>query len=102
MRAKDVVKEYKKKNVVMWTVPSKSPDLNPIEKFWAYLRKKLRAMDLKDANAGRPVLGKTAYRARIARVVKTMTSQRVAKNIALSFRRACAEVVKKKGAATSH
>ena len=43
----------------------KSPDCNPVERFWAWLRKRLRAMDLKDAVAKRLVLGKSVYKARV-------------------------------------
>ena len=57
---------------------AKSPDLNPVERFWAWLRKKLRRMDLADANAKRPVFGKTAYIARVKRVVQTKKDQQVA------------------------
>ena len=43
-------------------IPPRSTDLRPVEKFWSWLRRKLRAMDLKDAVAKRPVLGKMAYK----------------------------------------
>ena len=39
-----------------WHVPPRSPDLNPVEKYWAWLRRKLRAMDLDDS----PVVCTTA------------------------------------------
>ena len=42
---------------VIWTA-AYSPDLNPIEKFWAWLRNRLRQRDLEDLQAGRPALGK--------------------------------------------
>ena len=35
--------------VSMWHIPPRSPDLNPIEKYWAWLRKALLARDLSDA-----------------------------------------------------
>ena len=38
--------EYRKVNVRLWRIPPKSPDLNPIERFWGYLKKRLRKMDL--------------------------------------------------------
>ena len=81
-------------------IPAKSPDLNPVERFWAWLRKRLRALDLADAVAKRPVLGKTAYKARVQRV-KGQKAQRVAANCAISLRKKCREVVLKKGAASS-
>ena len=61
----------KKDGVKLWHVPAKSPDLNPVEMVWAALRKKLRKMDLADAVAKRPVLDKSAYTARVRRVLKT-------------------------------
>ena len=71
---------YRRENVEMVHIPSKSPDLNPVEKFWAWLRKRLRLMDLGDLRAKRPVLGKTAFKARVKRVVKTAAAKRVAAN----------------------
>ena len=74
--------------------------LNPVEKFWSWLRRHLRAMDLKDAMAKRPVLGKMAYRERLRRVVKSVKARTVAINTLASLRKTCKEVIKKKGAAT--
>ena len=45
----------------MWHIPPRSPDLNPIEKYWAWLRKSLLARDLSDAVAKRPALDKAGY-----------------------------------------
>ena len=53
-------------------------------------------MDLADAVAGRPVLGKTAYRERVRRVLRSQKAQTVAKNQANTLRKVCAAVVKKK------
>ena len=72
-----------------WHVPPHSPDLNPIEKYWGWHRKKLRAMDLADAVAKRPVLNKTAYKARVRRVIKSVRSQTVAGNSAKGLRGTC-------------
>ena len=69
------------------------------ELFWAWLRKKLRALDLKDAIADRPVLSKMAYTQRAHRVLKTQKAQTTAKNIALRLKKACRLVVKGGGAA---
>lgn len=70
-----------------------------MELFWAWLRRKLRALDLKDSIAERPVLGKMAYTQRVRRVCKTQKAQTVAKNIALRLKKACRLVVKGGGAA---
>ena len=58
-----------------------------------------RAVDLADALAERPVLGKTAYRARVRRVIKSAKSQTVAGNSAKGLRATCKRVVAAKGAA---
>lgn len=87
--------------ITLWRIPSKSPDLNPIERVWSHLRKKLRAMDLADAVAKRPVLGKTAYVARVKRLVKTKWFQKTSANCALGLKKVCREVVAKKGHASS-
>ena len=56
-------------------------------------------MDLANALAKRPVLGKAAYRARVRRVVKSAKSQTVAGNFAKGLRGTCRRVVAAKGAA---
>ena len=80
-------------------MPARSPDLNPVEKYWSWLRRKLRAMDLQDALAKRPVLGKMAYKARVQRLVRSAPSQTAAANIAEGFRAVCKRIVAAKGAA---
>ena len=84
----------------MMHIPPRSPDLNPVERFWGWLKKKLKLMDLADAMKKRPVLGKTAYKVRVRNILKTKKAQTMAATYAKSFRKACKEVVKKKGAAT--
>ena len=85
----------------MWRIPARSPDLNPIERFWSWLRRALRAKDLADVVAKRPVLGKSAYIARVRRVLKAKRAQTCAANCVKSLRKVCLEVVEKKGAASS-
>ena len=84
--------------VKLWKIPALSPDLNPVERFWGWLRKQLLAMDLKDAVNKRQCLAKTASVARVRGVVKTKKAQAVAKSYAASFRATCKIVVEKKGA----
>ena len=72
--------------------------LNPVEKFWAWLRSRLRAMDLRDAVAKRPVLRKTAYRARVRRLCQTKKAQKVAGNHARALEGVCRIILQKKGA----
>ena len=47
------------------------------------------------------VLGKSAYIARVRRVLKARRAQTCAANCVKSLRKVCLEVVEKKGAATS-
>ena len=91
---------HRTSKVSLWKIPPKSPDLNPVEKFWGWARKKLRELDLKDLTAGRPVLGRTAYKRRIKNVCQSQAAQRVASNLAVGLRGVCREVLRKKGAAT--
>ena len=62
--------------------------------------KALRAMDLADAMAKRPVLSKQAYLARVKRTLATKRAQQVATNCANQLRKTCREVKDNKGAAT--
>ena len=102
LRAPASMAAYRTKDVELWDVPAKSPDLNPVEMFWGWLRKKLRQMDLADLRAKRPVLGKTAYTARVKRVIRTQKAQSVAKSYAARFRKTCKQVVERKGAAADN
>ena len=42
-RTLDALRFYKKKNIVVIDWPVYSPDLNPIENVWAYIKRKLSA-----------------------------------------------------------
>ena len=94
-----VKKAHSKMKVKIWTVPPKSPDLNPIEQVWSWVRRRLRAMDLKDAKAGKATLTKEAYTRRIRNLVQTKTCQKISANIAKGFRKSCRMVVASGGAA---
>jgi len=100
LRAAAVGAAHKKIGVKLLKIPAKSPDLNPVERFWAWLRKKLRAMDLADATKKRPVLTKAKYTARVKRLLKTKKAQQVAGACARGLRKVCREVVRNHGAAT--
>ena len=100
LTAKDASREYLRSNVILWQIPARSPDLNPVEKFWGWLRKQLQRRDLADMVSRRPVLGKHAYRARIRAVCRSARARRVAKNLAGGLKKVCREVLDKKGAAT--
>ena len=75
-----------------------SCDSDVSEKFWAWLRSRLRAMDLRDAVAKRSVLCKTAYRARVRRLCQTKKAQKVAGNHARALKGVCRIILQKKGA----
>ena len=102
LRAGDSMKAYRAKKISLWGVPPKSPDLNPVEMFWGWLRRKLRLMDLADLRAKRDPLGKLAYTTRVKCVIKTQKAQTVAKNFAGRMRKACRQVVQRKGAAADN
>ena len=91
--------EHAAKSMKLWHIP-KSRDLNHIETVWAQLGKQLRAVDLADAMAKRPVLGKTAYKQRVRQVGAKKNFQAMAGFIALGLKKTCRLVVAKSGAAT--
>jgi hypothetical protein len=64
------------------------------------LRRRLRALDLKDALAKRKPLSKTAYRRRVRAVCRSPEAKAVAAACANGLVRVCKEVVSKKGAAS--
>ncbi|CAE8704661.1 unnamed protein product [Polarella glacialis] len=89
---------HKAQGISLWSVPPRSPDLNPVEKFWAWLRRTLRQKDWADLRAGRKALDKKAYQARVRSTCRTKRAQAVAASCAGGLRKVCKEVVAKKGA----
>ena len=89
---------YERHNIALWSVPAKSPDLNPVEMFWGWVRRKLRIMDLQDLKKKRKPLSKMAYKLRVQTVFKSKKAQDVAKAIARKFRETCREVSLRDGA----
>ena len=96
------MRAYAVRNIRMWALPPRSPDLNPIEMFWSWVRRQLRLMDLADLKRKRTSLGKAAYVARVKSLLRSQRAQRVAAQCARKFRRACLQVIKNKGAAASN
>jgi hypothetical protein len=90
------------KDVALWAVPPKSPDLNFIEMFWVWLRAQLRTMDLQDLKAKRPLLGRTAYVLRIKALLRRQKAHDVAKACTSKFRCTCRAVLKVDGAAAGN
>ena len=86
--------------VKLWHTPPRSPDCNPIERFWSWVRKEMRARDLNDFIAKRPILGSMAYKQRLRCLLKSPAAQSVAKKHFHSFRETCKKVLKCKGAAS--
>ena len=93
---------YAKKRIQLWGVPPKSPDLNPIEMFWGWVRTQLRTMDLEDLKTKRQPLGRTAYTLRVKALLRRKKSQDVAKACAKKFRPTCQAVIRMSGAAAGN
>ena len=91
------VKAYRKPRITLALIPAKSPDLNPVEKFWGWARKKLHKMDLADLRARRVVPGKTAYKERIKCLLMTKNAQQKARNFYGNLRTVAKKIVLKKG-----
>ena len=89
----DVMAAHTAAGIVLWHIPPRSPDLNPIERFWSWLRRRLLALDLKDAAARRPVFSKLAYRERVKSVLRSRRSSAVVIANYQSFRQVCQKVV---------
>ena len=100
LKAAQAKTEYERLSVAMWHIPPRSPDLNPIEKYWGWLRRQLRALDFQDAIAKRRPLSKPAYRRRVRAVCRSPKAKAVAAAFANDLHRVCKEVVRKKGAAS--
>ena len=88
---------YVKKGVKVLKIPPRSPDCNPIEKFWGWLRREMKSRDLLDLSKKRKALGKTAYKQRLRAVLKQGKTQAVAKRFATDMMRVCKAIVKAKG-----
>ena len=91
-------KAFAKARVSPWFVPPRSPDLNPVEKFWAWLRKELRRMDLRDLVEKRRLLTRAQYQKRVRDLLRTEKARKAASNIAGGLRKVCKKVVDKGGA----
>ena len=91
---------HRKVKVKLWQIPAKSPDLNPIDFFWAWMRRELRARDFADLRAKRAVLGKMAYKKRVVNVLRSAKAQRHAAACVRGLRKVCREVSLKGGAAS--
>ena len=86
------------KGIKLWHNPPRSLDPNPVELFWAWLRRELGRRDLEDLKNKRVPLSKADYRARIRAVLRSTRANTVAANITKSFRKTCHRVVDVSGA----
>ena len=89
---------YKAKHIRLMHIPARSPDLNPIESVWGWLRRELRRRDLEDLRRKKPALNKAQYTQRVKEVLRTVKTQNVAKAKFPNLKKVCREVVLKKGA----
>ena len=62
-----------------------------VERFWGWLRQRLRAMDLADLKAGRRPVKKAGLKARVRALLKSPKGKEVAKNHFLSLQKTCAD-----------
>ena len=99
LRHRSCARAYARKNIRLWELPPRSPDLNPIEMFWSWVRRQLRLKDLEDLEKKRAHLSKAAYVRRLKALLRRKKAQRVAGACARKLRAACLEVVRNKGAA---
>ena len=88
------------KRVELWQIPPRSPDCNPVEKFWSWVRARLRDMDLKDLEMKRLSIGRSALRERVKRLLRTRKAKEVAKNTVLGLKKVCQTILKKRGGGT--
>jgi len=100
LRADISAAAHRRWRVGLIKLPARSPDLNPVEMFWAWLRKRLRALDLDDFVKRRPVPGKEAYKARVRRVLRSRQAQVVASKCFASLHKTAVEVDANEGGAS--
>ena len=100
-KAKATKEAVAEQGVSLWHIPPRYPDLNPVGKFWAWLRRELRRLDLQDLSKKKRPLSKPAYAVRVRSLCGSQKAQRVASNFAKGLKRVCNEVIAKKGAASS-
>ena len=93
------MRAYALRRVRLWAVPPRSPDLNPIEMFWAWVRRQLRLQDLDDLRQHRPPLTKPAYILRVKALFRSAKAQPVARSCAMKLRTKCRSVLANNGAA---
>ena len=96
LKAPESRKAHAQLRVHLWHIPARSPDLNPIEKFWSHVRRWLRAKDLADLKAKRPPLSKFGLKQRVRALLRGPGAQTVAKRTVLGLRKTCLKILKAK------
>ena len=92
LRASGCGAAYRRAKVTLWKLPPRSPDLNPVEKHWGWLRKTLLKKDLEDLRLGKRPLDRVAYIARIRGINKSARAQMVAGNLTNGLMNVCHKV----------
>ena len=78
---------HEKAGVHVWGIPLGSPDLNPVEKRWSWLRRRLVALDLRDLKMRKKALDRAAFKARVQSFCRSQKAQRVAASCALGLKK---------------
>ena len=91
---------HRRRNIELLQIPARSPDLNPVEKFWSWVRRQVRDQNLADLREGRPPVTKQALKRRIRALLRSNAAREVAKKTFKGLRNVCRQVIAKKGAAT--
>ena len=87
LHSKDARAACQRHSISLWKIPPRSPDLNPVEKFWSWLRRELRRRDLQDYRQKKACLTKAQYIARVRQALGTEKAQQVAMRIASCLRK---------------
>merc|ERR1711923_363015 len=86
LRHEQCLRAYAAKGVRLWAVPPRSPDLSPIEMFWAWPRRQMRLRDLGDLRHLRPTPTQAAYLLRVKAFFRSARAQAVARKCAMLLR----------------
>ena len=98
LRAKRCRGIYRRSRITLWELPPRSPDLNPVEKYWGWLRRCLLRKDLDDLQAGKPPLDRMAYIARLRSINRSARARKVARNFVNGLVKVCRQVRAARGA----
>ena len=83
---KDARQPYWANQAVLEHIPASPLGLNPVDKFWGWLRQRLLEQDLEDLNKRRDVPGKQQYKNRVLQICNSKAAKTVANNYLLGLR----------------